>query len=122
MEGAASHEKKAALPVRKSRLCVRSSKRLTFRDSIARANLCAATAIDASIGVDVIDIAFADRISRTYALACSACHAVVANYISHNSNVFYLFINYSFFCCANLKVNLQIDKHFRGIMASDVLI
>ena len=63
-------------------------RRLAFRDSVARANLCAAAAVDAGVRVDVVDIALCDGVCGAYALASATCDAVVANYISHNCNSF----------------------------------
>ena len=34
----------------------------------------------------------ADSLLRTYACACTACDAVVTNYVSHNLNKFYLLL------------------------------
>lgn len=59
-----------------------------FADSIVGANLCAAAAADALIRIDVIFVAGGDCSYRAYRLACSACDAVVANYVSHNSFIF----------------------------------
>lgn len=52
-------------------------------DSVAGAYFSARTAIDAGVGVDVIDFAFRDRIGGANGLAGAASNAVVVNNVSH---------------------------------------
>ena len=63
----------------------------TLRDSVAGAYRCAAAAADASVGIDLIDIACRDCVYRAYSLASATCNAIVANYVSHSS---FFFISY----------------------------
>ena len=56
---------------------------LFFVNSIARAILRASTAADASIRVDMIDIAFRDSFNRTYRSASAASYTIVIDYVSH---------------------------------------
>lgn len=54
-------------------------------DSLAGANLCAAAALDASIGIDVIDVAFRDSLYGTYGETSAASNALISDYVSHDS-------------------------------------
>lgn len=65
---------------------------LSFGDSVGGADLCAAAAADALIGIDVIDVAGSDSSYRANGLAGSTSHAVVANYVCHSSLVFKIVI------------------------------
>ena len=53
-------------------------------DGARGANISASTAVCAEIGVDRIDVAFADSTSGTFVDAGTACNAVVTNYVSHS--------------------------------------
>ena len=53
-------------------------------DSLAGANFCARTALDASIGIDVVDIAFRDSVNGADGLASATSHARVCDYVSHD--------------------------------------
>lgn len=58
-------------------------KNLTGDDSFAGANLCARTAVNAGVGVDVIDFTFRDALGGANGLAGAASNAVVVNNVSH---------------------------------------
>lgn len=53
-------------------------------DSVVGANACASAAIDAGIGVDVIDFAFRDSAYGAFGQTGAACYAFVSNYVCHN--------------------------------------
>ena len=53
-------------------------------DSLAGANFCARTALDAGIGIDVVDFAFRDSVNGTNGLASATSHARVSNNVSHD--------------------------------------
>ena len=53
-------------------------------DGAAGANLCARTAFDAGVGIDVVDIAFGDSLHGAYGHAGAASNASVGNYVSHS--------------------------------------
>lgn len=53
-------------------------------DSCSRADISAGAAIDASICVDYIDIAFGDCSGRAFGLARATCNASVSNFVSHD--------------------------------------
>ena len=53
-------------------------------DSVAGANFCAWTALDAGIGIDVVDVAFRDSVNGTNGLASATSHARVGNNVSHD--------------------------------------
>lgn len=55
-------------------------------DSVVGANACASAAIDAGIGVDVIDFAFRDSAYGALGEAGAACYTCVGNYVCHNCN------------------------------------
>lgn len=57
---------------------------LAFLDCVVGANCCTATAADASVGIDNIDIAGRDSLNGANGLACTTCDATVCNYVSHN--------------------------------------
>jgi len=59
--------------------------------------LRAASAADASVGINVIDISGGDSVNRTNRLASTACDAVVADYVCHD-----------FFSCLDGYFQLQI--------------
>ena len=61
-------------------LCLLFSK----ADSLLRTYACACTALCAEIRVDWILFAFRDCLYRALANTCTACDAVVTNYVSHN--------------------------------------
>lgn len=58
---------------------------LAFGDCAAGANFCAAAAADAGVRVDVIDFTFRDCAYGANRFACATCHAVISNYVCHNS-------------------------------------
>lgn len=58
---------------------------LTFGDGVARARCCAAAAVDALIGVNVIDVAFRDSVNRANTHASAAGYASVGNNMCHCS-------------------------------------
>ncbi len=58
-------------------------KLFTGDDSLAGANACAGTAVDANIGVDNIDIAFRDSLNGTFGETSAASNTRVCNYVSH---------------------------------------
>ena len=53
-------------------------------DSLVGANAGASTAIDACIGIDVVDFAFRDSAYGALGQSCAACYAAVGNYICHS--------------------------------------
>lgn len=59
--------------------------KLAFCDSVVRTNLSAAAAADASVGIDVIDVALRDSVNGANRHASAACDAVIANYVCHNN-------------------------------------
>ena len=54
------------------------------KDSFAGANFSAGTALDASVGIDVIDIAFADSFYGANGQTGAASHTFVGDYVCHN--------------------------------------
>lgn len=56
-------------------------------DGIAGANFSARTALDAGVGIDVVDVAFGDSFNGTYGLAGATSHAGIGNYVSHCSKI-----------------------------------
>ncbi len=64
----------------------------TFGDSVVRTNLSAATAADACVGIDFVDITLRDSVHRTNGHASAACDTVVANYVCHSLLIFKLFV------------------------------
>ena len=52
-------------------------------DSFAGANLCAAAALDAGVGIDLVDIALGDSLNGAYGKTCAAGNTLVSNYVSH---------------------------------------
>lgn len=54
------------------------------KNSFAGANFGARAAFDASIGIDVVDVAFRDSVNGTNGLASAASHARVGNNVSHD--------------------------------------
>jgi len=63
---------------------------LAFGDSVVRTNLRAATAADACVGVDLIDITLRNSVHRTNRHASAACYTVVTNYVCHSLLIFKL--------------------------------
>ena len=53
-------------------------------DSVAGANLSAAATVDASVGIDHVDVSGGDGIGGANSLACTAGDAVVVDYVSHS--------------------------------------
>ena len=62
-----------------------SEKLFAGDDSLAGANFCARTALDASIGIDVVDVAFRDSVNGTNGKAGATSNALVGDNVSHNS-------------------------------------
>lgn len=58
--------------------------RLALLDSVVRTNRSAATTADASVLVDVVDIALGNCLNRANRKTCTACDASVSNYVSHS--------------------------------------
>ena len=54
-------------------------------DSFAGANRCASTAVDAGIGIDVIDFAFRDSFNGTFGKTSATSNTFVGDYVSHSS-------------------------------------
>lgn len=54
-------------------------------DCVAGANFCARAALDASVGIDVVDVAFRDSVNGANGLASATSHARVGDYVSHDS-------------------------------------
>lgn len=53
-------------------------------DCFAGASFSTSTALDASIGVNLVDIAFRDSFNRTNGETCSTSYTVISNYVSHD--------------------------------------
>ncbi len=53
------------------------------KNSFAGANFGARAAFDASIGIDVVDVAFRDSFNGANGQASAASHTFVGNYVSH---------------------------------------
>ena len=53
-------------------------------DCFAGANFCARTALDAGVGIDVVDVAFRDSVNGANGLAGAASHARVSDNVSHD--------------------------------------
>lgn len=64
---------------------------LALGDSVARANCCAAATADASVGINLVDLALGDCLYGANGLACAACDAVVTNYVGHSCSLFKCF-------------------------------
>lgn len=59
---------------------------LGFRfNGAGRANTCASTAIDASIGIDDVDVSLADSIYRALTDARPTRDTVIMNYMCHDT-------------------------------------
>lgn len=52
-------------------------------DSVVGANRSASAAVDACVGIDVIDIAFGDSFNGTFGQTGAASNAFVSNNVSH---------------------------------------
>lgn len=64
-------------------------RRLSFRsNSSARAYVSACAAIDTYIGIDGVVLALRDCAHRAFVFTCTACNAVVGNFVSHSSIIF----------------------------------
>ena len=55
----------------------------TGDDGLAGANLSASAALDASVGIDNVDVAFRDSLNRAVGQAGAASDTFVSNYVSH---------------------------------------
>ena len=53
-------------------------------DSTAGANLSAAAALDASVGIDVVDVTFRDSLNGANGHTCATSHARISNNVSHD--------------------------------------
>ena len=53
-------------------------------DCFAGANRCAGTAVDAGVGIDVVDVAFRDSANGAFGEAGAASNAAVSDYVSHS--------------------------------------
>ena len=53
-------------------------------DSAAGANFCARTALDASVGIDVVDIALRDSLNGANGQTSAASYARIGNNVSHS--------------------------------------
>ena len=59
---------------------------LSGADGTHGAGVGAGTAIHADVGIDMVNVAFADSSGRALSKACSACNAVsLRNFVSHSS-------------------------------------
>lgn len=56
-------------------------------DSVAGANFSARTALDASVGINAVDVAFRDCVNGAYGLAGATSHARVGDYVSHRNKI-----------------------------------
>lgn len=71
--------------VRQFRLSLLSvSKRLARNDCFRGAYFSARTAFNASVGIDVVDIAFRDCLYGANGCASAASYTFVSNYVSHS--------------------------------------
>lgn len=61
---------------------------LARNNSFAGANFSTRTALNACVGIDVVDIAFGDSFNGAYGNTCSASNAFVSDYVSHDFFVF----------------------------------
>ena len=52
-------------------------------DSLGGAHGSAGTAIDAFVGIDVVDFAFGDSFNGAFGQAGAASHAGIGDYVSH---------------------------------------
>lgn len=52
-------------------------------DSFAGANRSASAAIDAGVGIDVVDVAFRDSANGALGKTCAASYAFVGDYVCH---------------------------------------
>ena len=60
----------------------------TGLDSLAGANACTSTAVNALVGIDNIDIAGRDSLYRAFVDAGTASDARICNFVSHCLKVF----------------------------------
>ena len=70
-------------------------------DSFAGANRSAGAAVDAGVGIDVIDVAFRDGANGTFGQTSAASYATVGNNVCHNSEFFRLdnyLLNFECWC------------------------
>lgn len=71
-------------------------------DSFVGANLSARAAFDASVGIDVVDIAFRDSLYGANGQTCTASHTFVSDYVSHDNLFFGRLLQYCLFYSAKL--------------------
>ena len=64
---------------------------LALFDSVVGANRCAAAAADASIGIDLVDIALRDSLYGANGKTCAASDTSVSNYVSHSCKYYKVF-------------------------------
>lgn len=48
------------------------------------ASVCASSAVDANVRINLVDVALGDGSGRALTLAGTASYAVVSNFVSHN--------------------------------------
>lgn len=53
-------------------------------DCVVGANRCAGTAVDAGIGIDVIDVAFRNSAHGAFGKTGAASYACISDYVSHS--------------------------------------
>lgn len=76
-------------------------RRSAFCNSVVGADLSAAAAGDALVGVDVVDVAGGDCANGANRFTSAACDTVVADYVSHSSKVLK-----SLYCCFRVFVRI----------------
>lgn len=76
-------------------------------DCFAGANFCAATAFDAGVGIDVIDVAFRDSLYGANGKTSSTSYTLVSDYVSHDK------LNFRYYTIKELlytaKVNIYLE-------------
>jgi hypothetical protein len=80
-------KKKGGLPKQTS-LFFRICERLALNDSASGASASAGAARNASVLVNLVDVAFADSSNGAFASASAASYASVSNFVSHFVFVF----------------------------------
>ena len=65
---------------------------LSLLDSIVGAYRCAATAADACVGIDLVDVTLRNCLYGAYRNTCTASYAAVGDYISHSYSKFLMYI------------------------------
>lgn len=95
-------------------LLIPKLKNLLFarNDGFAGTNACASAAVNACIGIDVIDVAFADSADGTFRETCAASDADVCDYVSHSSSDFVFVDLVNCFVSAKLRLFLILTRCF----------